>query len=61
MQRFEINDGTACKMVEIVKDPKRKGMLFCRCYGENGIHLGSMWGKSQQFLIKAYMRNGTAA
>ena len=61
MQRYEINNGTITKMIEVFEDPKRAGLLFSRHYDEKGRQIGSTWGKCNQAKIRNLIANGKVA
>lgn len=54
MKVIQVNDGTITKKVEILPDPKRPGLKLCRCYDENGNHISTLWGKSNQAEIEEH-------
>ena len=61
MKRYEVNNGTITKMIEVFEDPKRAGLLFARHYDEKGRRIGATWGKSNQDYILNIIRKSQVA
>lgn len=60
MERYEVNNGTITKYVLIGADPKRDGLLICKCYDDQGHHIATLWGKKNQAEIRSHIENSAA-